>query len=66
MNGTPPATQYSISVHVTLENKPGVLGELATAIGAAGGSIFAIDGFVAKGPELEREIVINCSSVDHQ
>ncbi len=66
MPNTPPSTQYSISVHVTLENKPGVLGELATAIGAAGGSIFAIDGFVAKGPELERDIVVNCSSVGHQ
>ncbi len=66
MTSTPPATQYSISVRVTLENAPGVLGELATAIGAVGGSIFAIDGFVAKGPELEREIVINCSDVAHQ
>ncbi|MFW2380265.1 MAG: NAD-dependent malic enzyme [Acidimicrobiales bacterium] len=66
MTSTPPATQYSISVRVTLENKPGVLGELATAIGSAGGSIYAIDGFVAKGPELEREIVVNCSSVEHQ
>jgi malate dehydrogenase (oxaloacetate-decarboxylating) len=66
MTSTPPSTQYSISVHVTLENKPGVLGELASAIGAVGGSIFAIDGFVAKGPELDREIVVNCSSVAHQ
>ncbi|NNE94821.1 MAG: NAD-dependent malic enzyme [Acidimicrobiales bacterium] len=66
MTSSPPATQYSISVRVTLENKPGVLGALATAIGEAGGSIFAIDGFVAKGPELEREIVINCSDVPHQ
>lgn len=62
----PTSTQYSISVSVTLENRPGVLGELATAIGSAGGSIFAIDGFVAKGPMLQREIVINCRSVDHQ
>ncbi len=66
MSTTPPATQYSISVHVTLDNKPGVLGELATAIGSVGGSIFAIDGFVAKGPELEREIVVNCRNEDHQ
>ena len=61
-----PSTQYSISIHVTLDNKPGVLGELATAIGSAGGSIFAVDGFVAKGPALEREMVINCRSVEHQ
>ena len=62
----PPATQYSISLDVTLDNVPGVLGRLCTAIGEAGGNIFAIEGFVAKGKELERDIVVNCSSVDHQ
>ncbi len=39
---------------------------MAVAIGEAGGNIFAIEGFVAKGPILERDIVVNCSSVDHQ
>ncbi len=63
---SPPATQFSISISVTLDNRPGVLGALATAIGDAGGSIYAIDGFVAKGPELDREIVVNCRSVAHQ
>ncbi|MFK7917449.1 MAG: NAD-dependent malic enzyme [Ilumatobacter sp.] len=62
----PPATQYSISLDVTLDNVPGVLGRLCTAIGDAGGNIFAIEGFVAKGRELERDIVVNCASVDHQ
>lgn len=62
----PPATQYSISLDVTLDNVPGVLGRLCTAIGEAGGNIFAIEGFVAKGRELERDIVVNCSGVDHQ
>ncbi len=60
------STQYSIALRVSLDNQPGVLGELTTAIGAAGGNIFAIEGFVAKGPLLEREIVVNCSSVAHQ
>ncbi len=45
---------------------PGVLGRLTTAIGAAGGNLFAIEGFVAKGPALERTIVVNCASVEHQ
>jgi malate dehydrogenase (oxaloacetate-decarboxylating) len=62
----PPATQYSITLDVTLDNVPGVLGRLCTAIGDAGGNIFAIEGFVAKGRELERDIVVNCGSVDHQ
>ncbi|MDG1265015.1 MAG: ACT domain-containing protein, partial [Ilumatobacter sp.] len=62
----PPATQYSITLDVTLDNVPGVLGRLCSAIGEAGGNIFAIEGFVAKGRELERDIVVNCSDVDHQ
>ncbi|MGA9276771.1 NAD-dependent malic enzyme [Ilumatobacter sp.] len=62
----PPATQYSITLDVTLDNVPGVLGRLCSAIGEAGGNIFAIEGFVAKGRELERDIVVNCSSVEHQ
>ena len=62
----PPATQYSISLQVSLDNSPGVLGHLATAIGDAGGNIYAVDSFVAKGELLEREMVVNCSSVEHQ
>ncbi len=60
------STQYSIALRVALDNVPGVLGRLTSAIGEAGGNIFAIDGFVAKGPLLERDIVVNCSSVEHQ
>ncbi len=65
MSSTPTA-QYSLNLRVRLDNVPGVLGRLATAIGDAGGNIFAIEGFVAKGPVLERDIVVNCSGVDHQ
>ncbi|MDH3302287.1 MAG: NAD-dependent malic enzyme [Acidimicrobiia bacterium] len=65
MSGTTGA-QYSVNLRVRLENRPGVLGRLAVAIGEAGGNIFAIEGFVAKGPILERDIVVNCSSVEHQ
>ena len=63
---TQPAAQYSVNLKVRLENAPGVLGRLATAIGEAGGNIFAIEGFVAKGPTLERDIVVNCVSEAHQ
>jgi len=58
--------QYSVNLRVRLDNRPGVLGRLAVAIGEAGGNIFAIDGFVAKGPILERDIVVNCSGIEHQ
>jgi malate dehydrogenase (oxaloacetate-decarboxylating) len=62
----PPATQYSVHLQVTLDNVPGVLGRLATAIGDAGGNIFAVDAFVAKGTRLDRDMVVNCTSVEHQ
>ncbi len=61
-----PAAQFSVNLQVRLDNVPGVLGRLASAIGDAGGNIFAIEGFVAKGPTLEREIVVNCTDEDHQ
>ena len=62
----PPATQYSIHLRVSLNNVPGVLGSLATAIGEAGGNIYAVDSFVAKGASVDRDIVVNCRSVEHQ
>ncbi len=62
----PPATQYSIHLRVSLSNVPGVLGSLATAIGQVGGNIYAVDSFVAKGTQVERDIVVNCRSVEHQ
>jgi malate dehydrogenase (oxaloacetate-decarboxylating) len=62
----PPATQYSISLQVSLENVPGVLGRLAASVGEVGGNIYAVDSFVAKGNVVEREMVVNCSSVEHQ
>ena len=61
-----PAAQYSVNLRVRLDNVPGVLGRFATAIGDAGGNIFAVEGFVAKGPTLERAIVVNCMSEAHQ
>ena len=60
------STQYSIALRVSLKNVPGVLGRLTTAIGEHEGNIFSIENFVAKGPTLERQIAVNCSSVEHQ
>lgn len=63
--GAPTFAQYSLNLRVRLSNKPGVLGGLASAIGGAGGNIFAVEGFVAKGPSLERDIVVNCRDEEH-
>jgi malate dehydrogenase (oxaloacetate-decarboxylating) len=42
MSGTPSA-QYSVTLRVEIEHRPGMLGKVASAIGAAGGTIGAVD-----------------------
>lgn len=51
---------------VRLKNVPGVLGALATTIGAVGGNIAAVEGFEAKGASIERSIAVNCRDQAHQ
>jgi malate dehydrogenase (oxaloacetate-decarboxylating) len=60
-----PTAAYSIRLRVRLDNRPGSLGRLATAVGEAGGNIAAIGGFDVRGPALEEDLVINCSGVEH-
>ena len=60
-----PTAAYSINLHVTLANKPGVLGRLSAEIGAVGGNIAAIAGFEAKGPVVTEDIVVDCRDAAH-
>jgi malate dehydrogenase (oxaloacetate-decarboxylating) len=60
-----PTPAYSITIKVSLGNRPGTLGRFATAIGDAGGNIAAIPGFEAKGPVIMREIDVLAGSPDH-
>jgi malate dehydrogenase (oxaloacetate-decarboxylating) len=48
-----------------MENRPGSLGRLATAIGEAGGNISALGGFDVRGPALEEDLVVNCRDEGH-
>ncbi|MFA5565110.1 MAG: NAD-dependent malic enzyme [Acidimicrobiia bacterium] len=57
---------YSLRVRVRLENRPGALGELATAVGAVGANIIGLKGFEAKGRYLDEEVIINCRDEAHQ
>ncbi len=63
---TSPTAAFQIQVHVRLRNVPGVLGNLATAIGDAGGNIAVVEGFEAKGRAIERSICVNCRDEQHQ
>ena len=60
-----PTPAYSITIKVSLGNRPGTLGRFATAIGDAGGNIAAIPGFEAKGPVVMREIDVLAKSPGH-
>jgi malate dehydrogenase (oxaloacetate-decarboxylating) len=60
-----PTAAFSIRLRVRLDNRPGTLGHLATAIGDAGGNITAIGGFDVRGAHLDEDVIVNCSSEDH-
>lgn len=63
---TLPTAAFSISLDCELSNVPGSLGQLCTAIGAAGGNIGALDGFDVRGPVLRRVLVVHCRDEAHQ
>jgi malate dehydrogenase (oxaloacetate-decarboxylating) len=60
-----PTAAYSIRLRVRLDNRPGTLGLLTTAIGEAGGNITAIGGFDVRSSHLDEDITVNCSSEEH-
>jgi malate dehydrogenase (oxaloacetate-decarboxylating) len=64
MPGTPSA-QYSLTVRVEIEHRPGMLGKVALAIGEAGGTIGAVDLVQVEGPHTVRDItVVTADSAD--
>lgn len=61
-----PTPAFSIRLRVRLENRPGMLGRLATAIGAVGANITALEGFEVRATHLVQDAVVYCESVAHQ
>jgi malate dehydrogenase (oxaloacetate-decarboxylating) len=60
-----PNASYSLTLRVRIQNRPGKLGEITTAIGRAGGDIEGID-IVSVGKDfLIRDITVNASSESH-
>ncbi len=61
-----PSAQYSVTIRVAIDaGRPGLLGELAGAIGAVGGDIGAIDVVEATTTKVVRELVVDASDLDH-
>jgi malate dehydrogenase (oxaloacetate-decarboxylating) len=63
MSSTPSA-QYSLTLRVEIDHKPGMLGQVAGAIGAAGGVIGAVD-LVEVGERLIRDITVDAAGQEH-
>jgi malate dehydrogenase (oxaloacetate-decarboxylating) len=60
-----PNASYSLTLRVKIQNTPGKLGEITTAIGKAGGDIEGID-IVNVGKDfLLRDITVNAASENH-
>ena len=60
-----PVSAYQILMRVRVQNVPGSLGSITTAIGANGGDIGAIDIHEAGRDHAVREIRIYCRGADH-
>jgi malate dehydrogenase (oxaloacetate-decarboxylating) len=63
MAGTPSA-QYTLTLRVEIDDVPGMLGKVASAIGAAGGTIGAIDLVQIEGSRMVRDITVETSGSD--
>jgi malate dehydrogenase (oxaloacetate-decarboxylating) len=61
-----PTAAFSVRIRVRLDNQPGSLGRLTTAIGAVGANIAGLEGFEAKHSKLDEDVVVNCRSEAHQ
>jgi malate dehydrogenase (oxaloacetate-decarboxylating) len=65
MTATRPSASFSAIIRVRLSDRPGAFGELATAIGEAGGSLDAIDLVRVEGDRKVRDVTVLAGDADH-
>jgi malate dehydrogenase (oxaloacetate-decarboxylating) len=53
-----PSAQYSLTLRVEIDHRPGMLGKVASAIGEAGGTIGAVDLVQVEDPHTIRDITV--------
>jgi malate dehydrogenase (oxaloacetate-decarboxylating) len=61
----PTSAQYSVTIRVRLEHRPGRLGRVTTAIGDAGGTIGAVDLIEVEAGHTMRDIAVDTAGTDH-
>ncbi len=59
-----PSAQYSLIIRVEIPNQPGMLGRVASAIGAAGGNIGSVDLVSIDSTDTLRDITVDAGSLD--
>jgi malate dehydrogenase (oxaloacetate-decarboxylating) len=65
MMGVTPSASYSVTVRLSITNRPGMLGRAAMAIGDAGGDIGAVDLVESTRERIVRDITINSRDSTH-
>ena len=65
MSVVAPSASYSLTVRVAIQNRPGMLGKVASAIGDAGGDIGAVDLVESQRQHIVRDITINARDSQH-
>jgi malate dehydrogenase (oxaloacetate-decarboxylating) len=60
-----PSAQYRLTIRVKLDDSPGILGRVTSAIGDAGGMVDAVDLVEVDGGQSLRDIVVDASGRDH-
>jgi len=61
----PTSAQFSLTIRIELEHRPGALGEVLTAIGSAGGQLGAIDLIEADDRRTLRDITLDARDQEH-
>src|ERR671931_2465115 len=65
MSTVAPSASYSLTVRLAIQNRPGMLGRVAMAIGDAGGDIGAVDLVESGRDRIIRDITINARDSMH-
>jgi malate dehydrogenase (oxaloacetate-decarboxylating) len=60
-----PSAQYSLTIRVEIEHRPGMLGQVATAIGSAGGTIGSVDLVRVDDFHTVRDITVDTGGPEH-
>src|SRR3982074_667453 len=59
-----PSAQYSLTLRVEIDHRPGMLGKVASAIGDSGGTIGAVDLVQVRGRHTPRDITVETADAE--